>query len=85
MKGWIDKIKKFAAEQLVELANDWQEEGTPEITEKDFFERIELSSIVLEPGNEFMVYLYDDDMFFGHIICVYGNLDGTLDSAHIEG
>ena len=84
-EGWIDKIKKFAAEQLVELANDWQEEGTPEITEKDFFERIELSSIVLEPGNEFMVYLYDDDMFFGHIICVYGNLDGTLDSAHIEG
>lgn len=83
--AWLSEIKKFAAEELVELANEWQEEDTPEISEKDFFERVELSSIVLEPENEFMVYLHDDDMFFGHIICVYGNLDGKLDSANIEG
>ncbi|MGI5172440.1 DUF2262 domain-containing protein [Treponema sp. OMZ 840] len=82
---WLDRIKKFAATELVELANDWQEEDSPEITEKGFFDRISLSSIVLEPENNFMVYLHDDDIFFGHIICVYGNLDGTLDSAHIEG
>ena len=84
-EAWLSGIKKFAAEELVELANDWQEEETPEISEKDFYDRVELSSIVLEPENEFMVYLHDDDMFFGHIICVYGNLDGTFDSTHIEG
>ncbi|WP_253677504.1 DUF2262 domain-containing protein [Treponema sp. OMZ 788] len=82
---WLNRIKKFAAEQLTGLANDWQEKETPEITKKDFFDRVELSSIVLEPKNNFIVYLHDDDMFFGHIICVYGNLDGKLDSANIEG
>ncbi|UTC68544.1 DUF2262 domain-containing protein [Treponema sp. OMZ 789] len=82
---WLNRIKKFAAEQLTGLANDWQEKETPEITKKDFFDRVELSSIVLEPENNFIVYLHDDDMFFGHIICVYGNLDGKLDSANIEG
>ncbi|WP_024466441.1 DUF2262 domain-containing protein [Treponema pedis] len=82
---WLNRIKQFAAEQLTELANDWQEKETPEITEKNFISRVELSSIVLEPENNFMIYLHDDDMFFGHIICVYGNLDGKLDSANIEG
>ncbi|RRD69345.1 DUF2262 domain-containing protein [Tannerella forsythia] len=84
-EAWLSGIKKFAAKELVELANDWQEEDTPEISEKDFYDRVELSCIVLELDNEFMVYLHDDDMFFGHIICVYGNLDGTFDSANIEG
>lgn len=83
--NWLNGLKKFAAKKLTELANDWQEEDTPEITEKDFTERISLSSIVLEPENNFLVYLQDDDIFFGHIICVYGNLDGKLDSANIEG
>lgn len=82
---WLSGIKKFAAEELVELANDWQEEETPEITEKDFYERVKFSNIVLEQENEFIVYLHDDDMFFGHIICVNGNLDGTFDSAYIAG
>ncbi|WP_028898344.1 DUF2262 domain-containing protein [Prevotella sp. HUN102] len=82
---WLDTLKQFAAQKLTKLANEWQEEDTASISEKDFAERISLSSINLTEEKGFIVYLYDDDMFFDHIICVYGNLDGTLEDADIEG
>jgi len=82
---WLDTLKLFAAQKLTKLANEWQEENTAPISEKDFAERISLSSINLTEEKEFIVYLEDDDMFFDHIICVYGNLDGTLKDATIEG
>lgn len=82
---WLDTLKRFAAQKLTELANKWQEKDTAPISEIEFVQRISLSSINLSEEKDFMVYLHDDDMFFDHIICVYGNLDGTLKDAAIEG
>lgn len=82
---WLDSLKWFAAQKLTELANNWQETGTDPISEKDFAERITPSSIILSEENDFTVHLNDDDMFFGHIICVHGNLDGTFEDATIAG
>ena len=61
----------FAARELTELACDWREsadEDVPEITEESFAQRIELTSIAMDPDGSFSAYFDDDDMFFGHCI-----------------
>jgi len=80
--------RTFAAEALVDLANEWQqdedEEGT-EITKSDFIRRISLTEIAVSSGGSFTAYYDDDDLFFGHVVTVYGNIKKGIKSADIEG
>lgn len=94
-KKWDDIIRKSAAEQLTELANDWayddydeedeESEEPPEITEEEFARRIELSDISVYKNGEFIFWFYDDDMFWGHSVTVYGSIKNGVDTAQIEG
>lgn len=92
LKGILDNIvvkdrefKNFAAEKLIELANEWNEEEEVKITEEEFSNRISFSSISITPEGEFVIYYNDDDLFWGHIITVYGDVGGKLKDANIEG
>jgi hypothetical protein len=79
-------FRTFAAEQLVELANDWlPEEDMPEIVKQSFIDRIQLIELSVSFDGNFTAYYDDDDMFVGHVITVYGNIQKGLDSANIEG
>jgi hypothetical protein len=85
---WIEHLKTFAAEKLTDLANKWLKETgvtTPMITQKSFAYRINITSIILFDDERFCIYFDDDDMFCGHAITVYGNLNGELEEATIEG
>lgn len=82
---WDKEIRDFAANELTELANDWQNEGDEEITRKDFARRISIINIVMSSGGSFAVYFDDDDIFFGHFVTVYGNLKTGIKAANIEG
>lgn len=86
---WDQKMRAFAAEKLVELANDWlqdsDEQDPQAITAKDFAERIELSELSIAEEGEFSAYYNDDDMFWGHIIIIEGNDDGEFSDAYIAG
>jgi conserved hypothetical membrane spanning protein len=44
-----------------------------------------ITNINLSDDESFCIYFDDDDMFWGHTITVYGNLNGKLKDATIEG
>ena len=85
---WDRDMRAFAARELTELACDWREsadEEVPEITEESFAQRIELTSIAMDPDGSFSAYFDDDDMFFGHCVVVYGTLEDGVSSAVMAG
>lgn len=85
MEKWDKKLRTFAAEQLTELANDWQDGDTPEITKEEFTQRIGAPDFRIDEKGGFEAEYNDDDMFYGHWIVVYGDADGELKDANIEG
>jgi len=85
---WVATLKVFAAEKLTALANKWQKEAdvtAPEITPEHFAQCMSITSILLFEDKCFCIYFDDDDMFWGHAIAVYGDLNGELEEATIEG
>ena len=85
---WDRDMRASAARELTELACEWREsadEEVPEITEESFAQRIELTSIAMDPDGSFSAYFDDDDMFFGHCIVVYGTLADGVASAVMAG
>lgn len=86
---WNRKIKLFAATELLGLANEWLQDNDEaeidEITQEMFIGFMELESISVYSDGDFTIYFADGDMFWGHCIMVDGNIDGTLNSAHIAG
>ena len=55
------------------------------ITEEGFAQRLDLTSIALNPDGSFSAYFDDDDMFFGHCIVVHGTLPDGVASALMAG
>ena len=85
---WDRDMRAFAARELTELACEWREsadEDVPEITEESFAQRLDLTSIAMDPDGSFSAYFDDDDMFFGHCVVVYGTLADGVASAVMAG
>lgn len=89
---WDRKIRGFAAEELTDTANDWladsvddEDEEPDEITTEDFAGRITIESICFDPEGEFTVYFGDDDMFWGHSVVVYGDIENGPNDAEMAG
>lgn len=92
---WDDTVRKYAAEYLTDLANDWayadygeedeESEEPPEITEQEFAERIDLCDITFYSDGRFVFWFYDDDMFAGHSVTVYGDIKNGCNNTGIEG
>lgn len=86
---WDARMRAYAAEKLVELANEWlpddDEAGIDEITEEMFVKLMAFSSISVNPEGDFEVYFDDGDLFGGHAIIVSGHKNGTFKSAQIAG
>lgn len=86
--AWDWDMRAFAARELTELACEWREsadEEVPEITEESFAQRLDLTSIAMDPDASFSAYFDDDDMFFGHCVVVYGSLTEGVASAEMAG
>lgn len=86
---WDARIRAYAAEELVELANEWLQDNDEaeidEITKEMFVKLMEFSSISVNPEGDFEVFFDDGDMFWGHSIIVSGHTNGTFESAEIAG
>lgn len=86
---WNKKIRIYAAEELVELANEWlqdnEESDIDEITKEMFVDFMELDSISVYPEGDFEIFFFDGDMFWGHSIIVSGDINGEFTSADIAG
>lgn len=85
------ELRRFSAESLTELANDWladsveDDEEMQEITEADFAQRIDLHEIAVDAESSYTVYYGDDEMFWGHSIEVCGTFDEGIESAEMVG
>lgn len=86
-RGWSEKIRAYAASELLDLANDWidEEDDIDEVTEKMFIESLGLDTISVYPKGKFDIFFFDGDLFAGHCIIVSGNIDGSFQSAEIAG
>lgn len=89
-KGWDEKVRAFAADQLLEQANDWAQDAAEgeepeEITREQFMERMELDAVQISAGGSFEFWFNDGDLFWGHAIHVTGSLDQGPEMAQMEG
>ena len=89
-KGWDEKVRAFAAQELLDQANDWAQDAAEgeepeEITREQFMERMELDAVQISAGGSFEFWFNDGDLFWGHAIHVTGALDKGPESAQMEG
>ena len=89
-KGWDEKVRAFAAQELLDQANDWardaaEGEEPEEITREQFMERLELDAVQISAGGRFEFWFNDGDLFWGHAIHVTGSLDQGPEMAQMEG
>lgn len=87
-----DRWRAFAAEKLTDLANGWQAEDEEDdapapapITRETFAERIRLSELSIAADGSATPYYDDGDLFFGHVIVIDLQADGSLTDASIAG
>lgn len=90
VSDWKNKdrqMRAFAAGELTELANEWQEddENAGDITEDIFAQRISVSELSFTSDGDFTAYYNDDDMFWGHVVEICGNMENGAESANIAG
>lgn len=100
LEMWDEKFRSFAALRLGDIANDWLqdtyeeedeeeqkmgEEEPREITEAEFADRIWIEAVTIYPGGDYEVYYHDDDIFWGHVIIVSGNIETGMEDAEIAG
>ena len=89
-KSWDEKVRSFAADQLLEQANDWAQDAAEgeepeEITREQFMERLELDAVQISADGRFEFWFNDGDLFWGHAIHVTGSLDQGPEMAQMEG
>lgn len=83
-----EKYRKFAAEQLTELANDWLESANDpsgEILQEMFVQRIKMNEIIFYSSGKQTFYYDDNDMFWGHSIEITIDASGIAKGADIVG
>ena len=82
-KEWDKKLKIYAAENLVDLANELRKNLKGmfkfiKIWKWRFIGKIELISLAINPNGEFVATFDDKKLFVGHKIVVNGNVNGEL-------
>lgn len=88
---WDAEARAYAAKELVDNANDWlydsveEDEEVEEITEESFAQRLELSEVCVSTEGNFEIFYDDDDMFWGHVVIVSGNIEEGIDDATMAG
>lgn len=79
---WGQKVRQFAVQEKLKLANDWQDEA---VSEDEFLERMTLESISIQPEGRFEFWHDDGDLFWGHSIQICGSLREGLTHSDIPG
>lgn len=90
-RDWDARIRACAAQRLLELANDWAQDGSEDeeepaaVTREQFIERMELESIQVSQDGGFEFWFNDGELFLGHSICVSGSLTSGPTDAQMVG
>lgn len=80
------RAKDMAVEELLQIKNDhWLDEGQAPITAEQFRSLLTIESVTTSPDGTFEFWCEDGDMFAGHAISVFGNLEKGPLRATLEG
>ena len=75
-KFWDTTVKSFAADRLLGLKNsDWLRAKQKRLTERGFKTKVKITTIVVR-SDAIEFYAEDNELFWGHTIIVYANLEG---------
>jgi len=92
INGLIEKASLFAAENLLDVCNEWQKEAAVgnkvpfvPLTQTDFVARISLWEISIENATDYILWFDDGGIFWGHSITVVGNSADGFMEASIQG
>ena len=90
MAEWDKRVREYAADELLDLANDWSqdidEDGEAvEVTREQFMERMEPESVEIRADGKFEFWFGDGELFCGHSIRVSGDLENGPEDAAMEG
>ena len=82
-KEWDKKLKIYAAENLIDLANELRKNLKGifkfiKIWKWRFIQKIELINLDINPNGEFIATFDDKKLFVGHKIVINGNINGEL-------
>ena len=82
-KDWDKKLKIYAAENLIDLANELRKNLKGmfkfiKIWKWRFIGKIELINLDINPNGEFIATFDDKKLFVGHKIVINGNINGEL-------
>ena len=82
-KEWDKKLKIYAAENLIDLANELRKNLKGmfkfiKIWKWRFIQKIELINLDINPNGEFIATFDDKKLFVGHKIIINGNINGEL-------
>lgn len=85
-KNFYQKVLSQCSKGITKLANDWREDGdTHEITSEEIYKRIDGDFDIEINGKNYTIFFNDDDLFLGHSILYYGNIENDLFSTTIAG
>lgn len=81
-----EKLKRFAAETMLESGNDWRsDDDLPPIDEDEFASLISLTGLTFQSDGSLTAYYDDGDIFWGHCIVVNVDSNGNVTDADIAG
>ncbi|GAA5117176.1 DUF2262 domain-containing protein [Alloalcanivorax gelatiniphagus] len=82
--------RAYAATMLLDLADDWQQQSDDPgdvgpVTAEAFVERIRLAELAVASDGSLTPYYDDGDLFWGHVILLEVEPDGSMTDAYIAG
>ena len=83
MEEFDRRVKDFIAEKLLNVAIEWNDDKV--ISKEEFIFKLSLYDLSIGKSGSFVLYYSCENIFWGHNICVKGNVDGELKEAIIEG
>ena len=85
-KTWDKQVHDMAVKKLLDLKNDlWLGDKEKEFTPQRFKKRMKLQSILIEPKGAIEFTFNDGNLFWGHVIQVWGTLKKGPTDAGIAG
>ncbi len=84
LEKWDSEVKEFAADDLLELANEWREDRD-EITKEEFIQRIGTPGIIINADGSIVFTFDSDEMFTDHGIEIYIDENDNITGSDIVG
>jgi hypothetical protein len=82
----MEKLRDYIAAELLDLKNEeWIDEDETPLTKAAFKAGLTLTSVMVFEDGSFQLYLDDNNMFWGHLVLVDVNSDGSYKRATIAG